>query len=147
MVRVYFQLLEVGTCYLRMIIHTDWVVGGVGGVGPYSSCPGEAERGGNSSRPSPPHPQPTTSSGLQGHREGAPETDGQPQLIWRRQTVNSSEVTPALASHWSPGRQLAPDWPSQLSADVGESERSCQAILTRVPHRQARRKEQNSCRL
>ena len=26
---------------------------------------------------------------------------------------------------------------------MGESERSCQAILTRVPHRQARRKDQN----
>ena len=132
--------LEVGTCYLRMIIHSDWDVGGVSGVGPYSK-PGRAVVGQALLT------QPTTSSGLQGHREGAPETDGQPQLIWRRQTVNSSEVTPAQPSHWSPGRQLAPDWPSQLSADVGESERSCQAILTRVPHRQARRKDQNSCRL
>ena len=93
--------LEVGTCYLRMIIHSDWDVGGVSGVGPYSK-PGRAVVGQALLT------QPTTSSSLQGHREGAPETDGQPQLIWRRQTVNSSEVTQLACSVIG---QLAGIWP------------------------------------
>ena len=56
-------------------------------------------------------------------------------------------MTPTLHSNWSASRLLASDWSSELSADVGESERSCQAILTRVPHRQARWEDHNSCRL